>query len=265
MKSEIFVVSLSGGKDSSAMLLRLLEENRPVDLILYCDTGLEFPQMYDHLNRLEACTGREIVRLKAPHDFEYYFSRYHPTRKNPALEQYDGMSWPGPRNRWCTAMMKTRIMNAYLKNLKEEYTVIEYVGFAADEAKRIKEKSYPLVDWGMTEKDCLSYCYKRGFSWGGLYELFSRVSCWCCPLQGFAALRKLYEHFPDLWRQLEKWDESTWRQFRADYSVRELAVRFDFEKTWQAQGGKLRSRAFFAALKEELARCGWEAIENAED
>lgn len=28
MKSEIFVVSLSGGKDSSAMLLRLLEENR---------------------------------------------------------------------------------------------------------------------------------------------------------------------------------------------------------------------------------------------
>ena len=25
------------------------------------------------------------------------------------------------------------------------------------------------------------------------------------------------------------------------------------------------SRAFFAALKEELARCGWEAIENAED
>lgn len=81
MKSEIFVVSLSGGKDSSAMLLRLLEENRPVDLILYCDTGLEFPQMYDHLNRLEACTGREIVRLKAPHDFEYYFYRYHPTRK----------------------------------------------------------------------------------------------------------------------------------------------------------------------------------------
>lgn len=42
MKSEIFVVSLSGGKDSSAMLLRLLEENRPVDLILYCDTGWNF-------------------------------------------------------------------------------------------------------------------------------------------------------------------------------------------------------------------------------
>lgn len=55
------------------MLLRLLEENRPVDLILYCDTGLEFPQMYDHLNRLENYTGKEIIRLKASRDFEYYF------------------------------------------------------------------------------------------------------------------------------------------------------------------------------------------------
>ena len=61
MKPEKYIVSLSGGKDSTAMLLRLLEENRPVDLILYCDTGLEFPQMYDHLNQLEAYTGRETV------------------------------------------------------------------------------------------------------------------------------------------------------------------------------------------------------------
>ena len=34
-------------------MLRLLEEGRPVDVILFSDTGLEFPQMYEHLNQLE--------------------------------------------------------------------------------------------------------------------------------------------------------------------------------------------------------------------
>lgn len=39
MKLEKYVLSLSGGKDSTAMLLRLLEESRPVDFIIYCDRG----------------------------------------------------------------------------------------------------------------------------------------------------------------------------------------------------------------------------------
>ena len=115
MKPEKYVLSLSGGKDSTAMLLRLLEENRPVDLILFCDTGIEFPQMYEHINRLETYINRPIIRLKAEHDFEYYFNDYSPKRKNPALAQYRGMSWAGPRNRWCTGMLKIRVINAYLK------------------------------------------------------------------------------------------------------------------------------------------------------
>ena len=255
MKPEKYVVSLSGGKDSTAMLLRLLEEKRPVDLILFCDTGLEFPQMYEHLARLEAYIGRPITRLKAEHDFEYYFLRYTPKRKNPALEQYSGMSWAGPRNRWCTGILKTRVVDAYLKELRKSYTVIEYVGIAADEPKRLKDKTYPLAEWGMTEKDCLNYCYERGFDWGGLYEIFHRVSCWCCPLQSLDELRKLHRYFPDLWRQLETWDDATWRTFIKGYSARDLAARFDFEEQWQKAGGNIRSRAFYAAMREEIQRC----------
>ena len=82
MKPEKYVLSLSGGKDSTAMLLRLLEENRPVDLILFCDTGVEFPQMYEHINRLETYINRPIIRLKAEHDFEYYFNDYSEKKKS---------------------------------------------------------------------------------------------------------------------------------------------------------------------------------------
>ena len=43
MKPKKYVVSLSGGKDSTAMLLRLIEEGKPIDYIIFCDAGLEFP------------------------------------------------------------------------------------------------------------------------------------------------------------------------------------------------------------------------------
>lgn len=254
LKPKKYVVSLSGGKDSTAMLLRLIEEQKPVDLILFCDTGLEFPQMYSHIDKLEKYIGRSITRLKAAHSFEYYFYQYHPKRKNPNLEKYDGMSWAGPRNRWCTAMMKTRIISTYLKQLREQYEVIEYVGIAADEERRIRNLNYPLVEWNMTEKDCLEYCYARGFDWGGLYGIFHRVSCWCCPLQSLSELRKLRFHFPDLWKQLQYMDEHTWRSFRSDYSVKQLDIRFNLEDEWSKQGKSVRSKAFYAELKRVLEK-----------
>ena len=39
------VVSLSGGKDSTAMLLMLLERGEPVADVVFFDTGWEFPEM----------------------------------------------------------------------------------------------------------------------------------------------------------------------------------------------------------------------------
>ena len=78
------IVSLSGGKDSTAMLLRMIEENHPIDEILFCDTGMEFPSLYTHLERVEQEIGRAITRLKAPKSFEFFFAEYTPRRKNPA-------------------------------------------------------------------------------------------------------------------------------------------------------------------------------------
>ena len=52
-KPKLHVVSFSGGKDSTAMLLRMIEEDYPIDIILYCDTGLEFPEMEEHIYKVE--------------------------------------------------------------------------------------------------------------------------------------------------------------------------------------------------------------------
>ena len=147
----------------------------------------------------------------------------------------------------------------FFRELRGRYRVREHIGIAADELYRLgRERNrnpdhvHPLVEWGMTEADCLRYCYERGYDWDGLYGQFRRVSCWCCPLQSLPELRQLYHNHPALWGQLKEWDRRTWRKFRADYSVEELEKRFDFEDEWQEAGKPLRSRAFFSALKRRL-------------
>lgn len=246
------IVSLSGGKDSTAMLLRMLKEGMPVDIILFCDTGLEFEAMYRHIDKLERYIGCPITRLKSDKSFEYLFFDHLPRRKNPELEGRHGYSWAGPRNRWCTAMLKTRIIDRYLREISKEYDTVQYIGIAADEPQRIHEFRYPLVEWGMTETDCLSYCKERGFDWDGLYDIFHRVSCWCCPLQSLEELRKLRRHFPELWERLRYMDRHTWRSFLKNYSVEQLEVRFAFEEERTAKGLPIKGKGFFAELKEKL-------------
>ena len=268
MKPKLHVVSFSGGKDSTAMLLRMLDEGMPVDVILFCDTGLEFPAMYDHVAKVERDIGREITCIKAERDYEYYFAEHPIQRKENTLyaQRYGmnrpGYGWAGPKMRWCTQILKDQPRERYLSKLREEYDIIEYVGLAADEGYRLERKCnqrdnmrFPLVEWGMTEAECLQYCTDRGYDWTGLYDHFSRVSCWCCPLQSLKELRELYRYFPELWEQLKRWDSMTWRKYRADYSVLELERRFDFEEEWLKAGNtSLRNKAFFAALKEHLAQ-----------
>jgi 3'-phosphoadenosine 5'-phosphosulfate sulfotransferase (PAPS reductase)/FAD synthetase len=112
-----------------------------------------------------------------------------------------------------------------------------YVGIASDEAGRANsvsskarsgERAYPLVEWGVTEKIALEYCLERGFSWGGLYDIFPRVSCYCCPLQPLAGVRKVRKYFPELWEQMLEWDRAIEPKlgFNHYLTVEDLEARF---------------------------------------
>jgi hypothetical protein len=65
-------------------------------------------------------------------------------------------------------------------------------------------------------------------------------------------LLQLYFHFPDLWEKLKEWDRRTWRNFRADYSVEQLEVRFLFEQERTAAGFPLKGKEFYSKLRERL-------------
>ena len=235
--NEWHVVSFSGGKDSTAMLLRMLELNMRVDEVLFCDTGVEFPQMYEHVDKVEKYIGRPITRLKSDKPYEYYLLEHQRTRGKYIGAK--GYGWARVFRRWCTKYLKTANVKKHLGELEKTHEVKMYTGIAADEQKRIKDKIYPLVEWGWTEADALQYCYEKGFDWGGLYKIFHRVSCWCCPLQSLDECRKLRKHFPALWEQLRAWDRVAWNDFRNDYTVEQLEEKFHREDEWEKMQMKL--------------------------
>lgn len=262
MKEKYIVVSFSGGKDSTAMLLRMLENGNKIDEVVRCDTGKEFPAMYRHIDKVKSLVeskGIKFTTLKSEKSFDYYMFEHKPKRRNPNLIGNVGLSWAGSRARWCTSKLKTDIFTKYFSSLKKQYRVIRCIGIAADEGYRLKRAHnqsenhrHPLIEWGWDERQCLEYCYSQGFDWDGLYKHFKRVSCWCCPLTPLSELRILRKHFPDLWEELRNMDNRTWRKFKADYSVEELDKRFAFEEERLKNGLPITTKDFFCELKERL-------------
>ncbi|NLE05686.1 MAG: phosphoadenosine phosphosulfate reductase family protein [Crenarchaeota archaeon] len=223
------VVSFSGGKDSTAMLLLMIEKNIKIDEIIMCDTGMEFQDMYNHINKIKENIKYPITVLKADNSFEFYM--FNVIKQKGKNKGKCGYSWPDFRNRWCTQLLKKSVIKKYLNEKYREKQVIEYQGIAADEVKRLnknKEKNikYPLAEWGMTEQDCLNYCYSKGYDWNGLYKKLKRVSCWCCPLKSLFELEVIYNDFPEYWKKLKEFDKNTYRKFRADYSIEDLERKF---------------------------------------
>lgn len=106
------VVSFSGGKDSTAMLLKMVEKGMQIDCILFCDTGLEFPEMYGHIAKVERDVGMPVTVVKADVTFEYLMLEGVKKRKadSKIVQKYGtdirGYGWPGPKLRWCTKMLK---------------------------------------------------------------------------------------------------------------------------------------------------------------
>jgi 3'-phosphoadenosine 5'-phosphosulfate sulfotransferase (PAPS reductase)/FAD synthetase len=131
MKEQYHLVSFSGGKDSTAMLLGMLERGMQIDCILFCDTGIEFPAMYDHIAKVEKNIGRKITVVKSEHTFEDLMlnASVNRTPKSSAIREYgprlNGYGWAGPKMRWCTMKLKNQPRERYLRKLREKYDIIE--------------------------------------------------------------------------------------------------------------------------------------------
>ncbi|MDP2263273.1 MAG: phosphoadenosine phosphosulfate reductase family protein [Hydrogenophaga sp.] len=109
------VVGLSGGKDSTALALWLVE-NEPRKYEFICnETGNELPAMRAHWKKLEDMLGQAIVPVR------------HTVDLIELCEQQKAL--PNFRMRWCTRILKIEPTIAYMDALPEGSVL--YVGLRA--------------------------------------------------------------------------------------------------------------------------------------
>ena len=224
-----YIASVSFGKDSLAMLLMLLEKEMPLDEVVFYDTGMEFKAIYNIRDKVKLLLQEKnikFVELKPEYDFEYKMFDKPVKKRNGTIGK--GYSWCGGVCRWGT----TDKLRAIEKYTQGNY---EYIGIAGDEIKRINKerkpnKIMPLVEWGMTEADCLEYCYNHGYDWVedgiDLYSVLDRVSCWCCANKNLKELKNYYVYLPTYWEKLKELQSKTDRNMKGKYSVFDLENKF---------------------------------------
>lgn len=200
------IVSLSGGKDSTALAIYLRDRIPNLEYV-FCDTGEELPETYDYLQKLEAILGTTIIRLNPDRPFKHY------------LEVYRGVL-PDARTRWCTRKLKIEPFERFVG----EDLVYNYIGIRADEPHRkgyISTKpniipKYPFIDDGITKDDVLRILDESGIGLPEYYEWRSRSGCYFCFFQQRIEWLGLYQKHPDKFRQaldMEKYNLVTGERY----------------------------------------------------
>ena len=146
MEKEYHILSLSGGKDSTALAF-FMKDNMPEIFekleLVFCDTECELPETYDYLNKIEIFLDKKIHWVKPDRSFEHLMITHG--------------YLPSPIHRWCTVELKTKPFKKFVNfRLINNGLIYLYIGIRADELQRAEynkynnhrvKEVYPFVDY----------------------------------------------------------------------------------------------------------------------
>jgi len=206
-------VSYSGGKDSLATLLLVLEADlRPK--VIFINTGLEFPETVQNATDVSSMLGLELLVEDAGEAFWDNVPMFGP---------------PARDARWCCKCCK---LGPVTRLISREFPggVLSFIGQRRYESEARASKgpvwknpwvpgqigASPIQEWPALQVWLYLFDNKDKAPWNPWYERgLERIGCFLCPATNFADLELVRKAFPgyERWqRQLEAYPK-TWRSF----------------------------------------------------
>ncbi len=203
------IVSFGGGTNSPAMIIGLYQRHEPIDLILFADTGAEFPHTYRFLMIFNDWL--------AKHGLPFITTVQYRDRNGNrlTLEQECLRSGTLPSiaygHKQCSQKHKIapqdKFCNHYppcLETWKQGQKVVKFIGYDSGEQRRYNRSKeyasrskkydyrYPLVEWGWDRERC-----KKEIKEAGL-PLPGKTSCFFCPSMHKEEILNLQQSYPFL-------------------------------------------------------------------
>lgn len=226
------IAGVSGGRTSALMALKYVPEDT---VLCFQNTGREHSQTLDFIARLEDYMQRPVVRLewRAPPrgdqpsraTFEVVPHGRLSRKGEPFRELLSSIAAyrlkhkglgpiaPWARSRICTAYLKVRTQEAYMKSLGWDDPTI-FVGLRADEPDRVakmrgrneerkKDERAPLDEAGIVKEDVLAFWRSMPFDLGLPEHLGNCVGCFLKDEADLATALLDNEGDPAWWLAIE--------------------------------------------------------------
>ena len=204
------IISFSGGKDSTALIL-WAKENLPSFQTIFCDTGWEDEITYEYIEYInKTILNGELIVLKS--------------------KKYDGFAdlsikkkrIPSTEARYCTTELKIIPTKNYIQQFRDVHL---YNGIRAEESARraAMDKNIfddylgcmvhrPLLEWTVEQVFELHKKYK--IKPNPLYKMgMSRVGCFPCIMSNHSEIKALIRNRPDVIKKVRDLENKVSKTF----------------------------------------------------